>query len=166
MAFFSQQDFINYFILVGLALALVNAAFLPVVHETFRATPAQMLLGLRLRALNGSEPDGSQVRIRWAKAIQHAALVTIPGPLIALLIGALFGAFFNVPFSTADEVLRQAGIPDPLRYGLHGLSFAALFAALWHFVVRPNIEASEREAKGLTALDKKSGTTHVLKTDA
>jgi hypothetical protein len=166
MAFFTTQDFVNYFLLVGLVFVLVNLSFARGRGVEYRGTPAQKLLRLRLRSLNDTEPDRIQVLIRWRKAMMHAFFVTVPGPLIALFIGAFFGAFFNLPFTTADQVLREAGVPQFIRYALHGLSFVALFGALWYFVVKPNVEASEREANGLTSLDKKSGTTLVLKTDA
>jgi len=56
----------------------------------------------------------------------------------------------------------QLEIPKGIRYTIHGLSFMALSVALWAIAVRPAIRYFEHAHGGLTMLDRKSGTTHVL----
>ncbi len=160
MAFFTPQDFINYFTLVALALLLTFIAF-QIVKVT-RATPGQKLLRLQLSSLNGTPPLPKQVNVRHRTAQLNMIFIMLPGPLIALAIGGAVAVKLNIPFSTADQLLMQLEIPKAIRYTIHGLSFLALFAAIWAIAIQPAIRYFERAHGGLTKLDIKSGTTHVL----
>jgi hypothetical protein len=164
MAFFTMQDFINYFVLVAVALTLTIAAFLVVM--AWRCTPGQRMLSLKLTTLGGHAPSRPQVLTRLLVALRNMLLIMLPGPIIALLVGAAAAAVLNIPFSTTDKVLMKLEIPQSIRYAIHGVSFLALFAALWAIAVRPVVSFFERANGGLTRLDVKSGTTHVYLGDA
>ena len=164
MAFFSLQDFINYFTLVAVALMLVFVAFRSV--QSTRATPGQKLLNLQLIALDGSVPQREQVNVRRSTAIRNMLLIMLPGPIIALIIGATVAVALNIQFTTTDKLLLQLEIPKGIRYTIHGLSFLTLSVAVWAIAIRPAILHFERAHGGLTMLDKKSGTTHVFTNDA
>ena len=158
MAFFSAQDFIKYFVLVGAALAITAVAFQLV--PWLEATPGQRMVGLRLVSLDGSRPTKQQVSRRKKKALLYIAIIMLPGPLLALLVAAVAAAILGEPLSTADRDLRSLGLPDAVRLSIHGLSFIALAAAVWVGVIRPNFRAKEREARGLTRLDHVTHSTH------
>jgi hypothetical protein len=163
MAFFTGQDFINYFSLVAFALAITVAVF-QVVKVT-KATPGQRILSLRLTTLDALEPSNKQVNIRLITAIRNILIIMLPGPIIALIVGASVASLLNIPFTTTDKVLLKLEIPQAVRYTIHGVSFLALFAAVWAIAVRPAITYFERANGGLTGLDVKSGTTHVRRND-
>jgi RDD family len=97
MAFFTQQDFINYFSLVTLALALTVAVFQSVVVT--HATPGQYLLKLRLVTLDGQKPSREHVNTRQTRALINMLLILLPGPVIALIVGATAAALLNIPFT-------------------------------------------------------------------
>jgi uncharacterized membrane protein YozB (DUF420 family) len=86
----------------------------------------------------------------------------LPGPIIALIVGVTVAVLLNTPFTTTDKLLLQLEISKDIRYTIHGLSFLALIAAIWAIAVRPAIRYFEKAHGGLTKLDMKSGTTHVL----
>ena len=159
MAFFTLQDFINYFALVAAAVLLVLATF-QVVKVSF-ATPAQRLFRLRLTTLEGDIPTTKQVNARSRTALKNILLIMLPGPLIALFVGSVVAIILEVPFTTTDKVLVDLEIPQNIRYGIHALSFAALLAAVWYVALGPAIRYFERNSNGLTRLDAKTGTTHV-----
>jgi uncharacterized RDD family membrane protein YckC len=161
MAFFGPQDFTNYFVLVGLAVVLTASSFVLVASPRFRATPGQYMLGLRLVSFSGQEPSPRQVLSRTALAVVRILLVMLPGPAIALLIGVAAASVLQVPFSTTDKLLVQAGVPQALRYALHSLSFIALIAALWVLCARPLLKYWEQSTRFLTPSDRLSHTTHV-----
>jgi hypothetical protein len=164
MAFFTGQDFINYFTLVAAALLLTVLAFQ--IAKVTRATPGQRLLSLRLTTLGGLAPSHKQVNIRLMTAIRNLLLIMLPGPIIALLVGASVAAVLNIPFTTTDKLLLKLEIPQSIRYAIHGVSFLALLAAVWAIAFRPTLAYFERAQGGLTGLDVKSGTTHVYRGDA
>ena len=164
MAFFTEQDFINYFTLVVAALLLTILAFQ--ISTVTRATPGQRLLNLRLSTLGGLAPSHKQVNIRLLTAIRNLLLIMLPGPVIALVVGVSVAAVLNIPFTTTDKILLRLEIPQTIRYTIHGLSFLALVAAVWLIAVRPALAYLERAHGGLTSLDMESGTTHVYRGDA
>ncbi|KNZ33417.1 MAG: hypothetical protein AD742_05780 [Methylibium sp. NZG] len=90
----------------------------------------------------------------------------LPGPVIALIVGASVAAVLNIPFTTTDKLLLKLEIPAGVRYAIHGLSFLALFAAVWAIAIRPAIHYFKNAHGGLTKLDLKSGTAHVIANDA
>jgi hypothetical protein len=166
MAFFTAQDFYNYFALVGIAFFATTVGFALVAVPAIRGTPGQVVLGLRLCSLSGGEPLPSQIKRRWLSALGNVALLAVPGPLIALLVGEGAASILEVPFTTTDRVLVVSGMPSLFRYSIHALSFAALFAALWYVVVHPAMKWRERSTRGLTLLDELSNSTHVKRSAA
>jgi hypothetical protein len=164
MAFFTGQDFINYFILVALALLLTTAAFQ--IMKAIHATPGQRMLNLQLKTLGGQAPNHKQVNTRLITALRNILLIMLPGPIIALVVGTSVAAVLNIPFTTTDKLLLKMEIPQTIRYAIHGISFVALLAAVWAVAVRPALAYFERSRGGLTGLDVKSGTTHVYRSDA
>ncbi|MEM6638591.1 MAG: RDD family protein [Pseudomonadota bacterium] len=162
MSFYTAQDFKNYFSLVGYALCLCSLAFL-LVLTPLRSTLGQALFRLRLVALDGNDVTIRHVTHRWRVALATLIFIMVPGPVIALLIGAVTAAILSVPFSTSDAVLRQAGIPDALRLAAHGLSFLALILALWHGLIRRYLLVHKHRSAGLTRLDRRSESTHVAR---
>ncbi len=164
MAFFTKQDFINYFILVAVALLLTVAAF-QLVAAT-QATPGQRLLNLQLVTLDGQRPSRKQVNTRQKTALINMLLIMLPGPVIALVVGFTVAAMLNIPFTTTDKVLLKLEIPQGIRYAIHAVSFLALLAGVWAIAVRPTITYFERAHGGLTGLDERSGTVHVRLGDA
>lgn len=159
MAFYSPQDFTNYFTLAGSALAITAAYAGLLFLKHIRATPGQLIVGLKLVCLDGTEPTQPQVLKRWVASLASISFITVPGPLIALFIGLITAFALRVPFTTADRLLTQTGLPDTVRYALHGLSFLALFAALWIVAIHPAIKYFEEQNEGLTMLDRWTGTT-------
>jgi uncharacterized RDD family membrane protein YckC len=166
MAFFSKQDFYNYFVLVGTAFFITTVGFVFVAVPAMRGTPGQIILGLRLCSLSGSEPLPHQIRRRWLSALVNVAVLAVPGPLVALLIGVGVANLLEVPFTTTDRVLVASGIPAVLRYSIHGVSFIALFAAIWYVFVHPALKWRERSNGGLTVLDTLTNSTHVKRGSA
>lgn len=164
MAFFTGQDFTNYFTLVVVALLATLAVFHAV--RFTRATPGQKLLGLQLVALDGRAPQPEQVNVRRNTALRNMLLIMLPGPIIALIVGGTAAAVLDIPFTTTDKLLLKLEIPKSIRYTIHGLSFLALVAAFWAVAVRPAIHYFEKSQRGLTKLDSKSSTTHVVANDA
>jgi hypothetical protein len=164
MSFFTKQDFINYFILVLFAVIVTTVAFQLV--KAWHATPGQYLLRMTLTTLDGDVPSPDQVNTRLRTALVNLLLIMLPGPIIALVVGVTAAALLNIPFTTADKALLKLEIPQAIRYSIHGVSFAALAAAIWAIAVRPQLAYFERANAGLTALDIKSGTTHVRRSDA
>jgi hypothetical protein len=160
MFFFTVQDFMIYFTLVAVAIVLVFFAFQLV--KVTKATPGQKLLKLQLTALDGKAPQPEQVNIRRSAACRNILLIMLPGPIIALIVGVAVAVLLNIPFTTTDQLLLQLDIPKGLRYTIHGLSFLALLVATWAIAIRPAIRYFEKAHGGLTKLDMKSGTTHVL----
>jgi uncharacterized RDD family membrane protein YckC len=160
MSFFTVQDFIIYFTLVAAAILLTFFAFQSV--KVTKATPGQKLLKLRLTALDGKAPRPEQVNVRRSAAFRNILLIMLPGPIIALIVGVTVAVLLNAPFTTTDKLLLQLEIPKGIRYMIHGLSFLALIAATWTIAIRPAIRYFEKSHGGLTKLDMKSGTTHVL----
>jgi ABC-type uncharacterized transport system permease subunit len=164
MAFFTKQDFINYFLLVAVALALTIVAFQ--FMKATRATPGQMLLQLQLTALDGTEPTSAQIDTRLRTALMNILLIMLPGPIIALVVGGSVAAVLDVPFATTDKLLMKLEIPAGIRYAIHSVSFLALLAAIWAVTIRPVMAYFENLNNGLTRLDLKSGTSHVRTDDA
>jgi len=164
MLFFTVQDFIFYFTLVAAAILLIFFAFQSV--KVTKATPGQKLLQLQLTTLDGKAPQSEQVNIRRSAAFQNILLIMLPGPIIALIVGVTVAVLLKTPFTTTDQLLLQLDIPKGIRYTIHGLSFLALIAATWAIAIRPAIRYFEKSQSGLTKLDMKSGTTHVLANSA
>ena len=160
MSFFIVQDFINYFTLVAVAILLTFVVFQSV--KAKKATPGQKLLKLQLTTLDGKAPQPEQVNIRRSAAFRNILLIMLPGPIIALIVGVTVAVLLKTPFTTTDQLLLQLDIPKGIRYTIHGLSFLALMAATWAIAIRPAIRYFEKSHGGLTKLDMKSGTTHVL----
>jgi uncharacterized RDD family membrane protein YckC len=163
MAFYGRQDFVNYFTLVVWALVLTSLAFAAAACTVSGATPGQRLLGLRLVSLKGGGRVTTKVwAARWAAAMVRMLLITVPGPVIALIVGLIAGAVLSLPFQTTDAMLRAAAMPPAARWALHGLSFAALLVALWRLAVGPFIAWLERQEAGLTMLDRATNSTYVV----
>jgi hypothetical protein len=160
MFFFTVQDFIFYFTLVAAAILLIFFAFQSV--KVTKATPGQKLLKLQLTALDGKAPQPEQVNVRRSAAYLNILLIMLPGPIIALIVGVAVALLLKTPFTTTDKLLLQLDIPKGIRYTIHGLSFLVLIAATWAIAIRPAIRYFEKAHGGLTKLDMKSGTTHVL----
>lgn len=161
MSFFTDQQFRNYFVLVGLAVVLTAASFLLVAWPRVRGTPGQYLVGLELVTLSGERPTWGQILARMTGAVVRILILALPGPIIALVIGMMVAGLLHAPFTTTDQLLIDAGVPAAWRLGLHSLSFIALAAGLWVVVGRPLFRALEHFADGLTLLDLTTRTTHV-----
>lgn len=159
MAFFTPQDFTNYFTLVGAAIALSALSMGLVFIKSLRATPGQLLTGLRLVGLNGTEPTLMRILKRWLLSMACIVVIAVPGPAIAFIVGSVTASVLRVPFTTADRLLIQSGLPDVLRYSLHGLSFLALAAAVWLVFVYPAARYFEKKGNGLTLFDQWTSTT-------
>jgi hypothetical protein len=162
MALFSAQDFRNYFTLVALCFALSALRVIPWPGSTRTFSLGDTLLRLRLLQLDGS-PLNRAARIRrWTYGLSPLTLVLVPGPLISILIGASVAHWTNNVFLTPADALDRAGYPGWLVYTLHGLSFAALGAAVMYLLLIPAIDLirDPRKDDYQTPLDRRSGTTH------
>lgn len=161
MAFYSPQDFKNYFSLVAAALLLVTlgcaAIFLPIL----RATPGALLAGLQLVTFDSGPPSLPQVTRRWWSAVLSVAVLAVPGPLVALAVGVFLSMTFDLAFSTTDDILRRLQTPDLLRMSIHGLSFTLLGAALWWIAVRPAIRMLRSPGPYVSDIDRITSTTYV-----
>ncbi len=160
MALYSAQDFRNYWTLVSAAFVLTSICYAALGIGLMRAPLGHLLMGMKLVNLDGTHPSPRQVFRRWLSAMKVIALLAIPGPLIALVLGILVAGAINVAFSTTDLVLRQLGIPDSLRYALHSISFIALAWAVWLTMLRPMWRLMTSSGPYLSSLDKASSTTY------
>ncbi|MBL8328637.1 MAG: RDD family protein [Rubrivivax sp.] len=161
MAFFSAQDFKNYFTLVVICLLLSAVRVLPAPRSDRTLSPGDWLMHLKLVRLDWLRPTPIDRLKRWARGLVPLLLVLVPGPLISLSLGWLLAHHTHGAFTTPDDLMTRAGLPGWLRYTLHGLSFAALGAAVLHLVFMPVARRISRsDQHNLTNLDKRSGTTH------
>jgi hypothetical protein len=162
MAFFSQQDFKNYFTLVLACIVLSALRVLPFPGTSRTLSLGDLIFKLKLLHLDGTRISAASRAKRWAWGLLPLALVLIPGPIISLVLGAAIAQLTNSVLTTPADVMDRAGFPGWLSYTLHGLSFAALGAALLYLVLLPAMSMFRREASGAvcTPLDRRSGTTH------
>jgi hypothetical protein len=161
MALYSPQDFKNYFSLVLAAFFLVTLGCATLLVPGLSATPGALLAGLRLVAFDAAAPTFPQVARRWLSAVLAVALLAVPGPLVAFIVGVFLSMAFNLAFSTTDDVLRAIGTPDFLRLAIHGVSFALLAAAIWRVAIRPGIRMLRSPRPYLSDTDKVTYTTYV-----
>lgn len=165
MAFYTEQDFRNYLSLIAMTFVNATAGFACMAVPGLQATPGQFAVGLRVVTFEGKPPSIGQIAARWIRAIGFIALLAIPGPLVAVLIGVVVAGSLGTAFTTTDRLLLSSGIPDTLRLVLHGLSFFALGLALVYMAKRLVNFTIVRQGSTLTSSDKRSLTT-VVRRDA
>ena len=161
MSFYTAQQFENYFMLVVAALLLVCLNGLMMLVGKKR-TVGQHILGLSLVTLDGGPATRNQIIRRVLKTLGAVLFICIPGPIIALVIAIIVGALFSVPFSTADQMIIDAGISDTVRYILHGTSYVALLAATWFVFAMPLIRVLVGLKDGLTGRDRATHSTYIF----
>lgn len=162
MAFFSPQDFNNYFILVTACLVLSALRLVPVPGTTFTLSIGDTIFRLTLLRLDGTPLTFISRLKRWLWGLLPLTLVLLPGPIISLLLGVIVANLTHGVFTTPADIMDRAGFPGWLAYTLHGLSFAALAAAVFYLALIPAARLSEKpgEHDPRTPLDHRSGTTH------
>ena len=165
MAFYSEQEFRNYFFLVGCALVLVALAYALAIVG-LNGTPGQYLAGLSLVTLEGRRPPVRAWLRRCQSSFLRLGLLMVPGPVIALFVGSVAAFLLQSHFTTTDALLQSMGLPEWARWSLHGLSFLALLAAVLWVVVRPLLRVWSGDVSNLTQLDIITSTTHVRRKDA
>ncbi len=163
MSFYTEQDFINYFRLLLVAFSFPFINTLLTRFGPWGGSFGQGLCGIRLVSFSGGEVSLKALVVRFIRTMFLVALITIPGPLIALIVGVLSSALLHESFTTADELLRRAGLPDLARWSIHSLSFIALLAALWFVIVRPVIRMGLKRERWLSWVDRWTKTTYVAR---
>ena len=121
MAFYTEQDFRNYLAIVAFAFLNSTIGFVLVAIPGVSGTPGQLALGLEIVNFEGKTPSIRQVAGRWIRAMALIALLAIPGPLIALIIGVVAAGLLHTAFTTTDQMLVRSGVSDAVRLGLHSL---------------------------------------------
>ena len=161
MAFYTEQDFRNYLSIVVLTFLNATVGFVLVAIPGLSGTPGQLALGLKLVNFEGKTPSLRQVAGRWMRAMAPIALLAIPGPLVALIVGVVVASLLHTAFTSTDLLLVRAGVSGVVSLGLHGLSFVALGLAiaymirsLWNFM-------TVRKGDVLTTTDQSTFTTVV-----
>ncbi len=157
---YTYQQFANYFVLVGLAFLMVVLTSLAAAATGLHASPGQWVFGLQLQRWDGSEATTAQRWWRTARILLVMAVLLLPGPVIALLIGLSAAMAFATPFVTLDAVLRYR-VPDLVRYAAHAVSFVLLGWALWWVVVKVWAHRLDGYRQGLSWLDAATKTTVV-----
>jgi uncharacterized RDD family membrane protein YckC len=135
MSFYSQQQFNNYFTMVAWAVLAV-AVCAAMTYAPWRGTPGDLVARIRLASRDGTPLRPRQIIRRFVCNAVAVLLICLPGPLLALTVLLISGLVLYAPVTTADAALIAAGAPNWLRLSIHGLSFAALGLALWHYVFK------------------------------
>ncbi|MEM9289420.1 MAG: RDD family protein [Pseudomonadota bacterium] len=157
MAFYSGQDFINYFVLAGCGVVLSYTYTYFAFSTGIGGTLGTMLMRLKLVCLNDGAPthNALSIRPRAKRAALIALLIFIPGPILALFVAAIGSSILGSAFMTADAALVQLGINERLTWLIHSMSFILLIAAfLWTIVP----QKSFARRGNLTPLDERTQT--------
>ena len=166
MSFYTQQQFENYFALVFVACLIVLLNGLLMLYSPLKKTIGHLVFNLSLVSLNGETVTNKQILSRTIRTLGSVLFISIPGPVIALFIALAVGGIFSVPFSTGDRMIVDAGIPDPVRYLLHGISYLALFVATWMVIIQPLIKVLLGLKDGITSRDRATQSTYIEVTEA
>lgn len=89
-------------------------------------------------------------------------LLAVPGPVIALIIGLILTRTLDVAYTSADDLMRQAGFSPAARMGAIAVSVAALLAAAW-FTMGRSLWWLLTGQTGYTATDHRTETTYTWK---
>jgi len=163
MAFYVEQDFKNYFTLVGAWVAIATIVYLLAMSGAIYSTPGMRLVGLRYMGLDGSNPTPLGIGKRFIGAILYSLVVLLPGPVIALLVAVMTHTIFSTPLTTAAKMLDKVGVPDLAQLAIHSLSFIALLVGFVY--VYKQISHKSENTHDLTPswYDKKCGCTIALR---
>jgi len=163
MAFYTDQDFYNYFTLVGMWLGIATTVYLLAMSGVIYSTPGMRIAGLRYMGLAGSNPTSISIGKRFVGAILYSLIVLLPGPIIALFVVFITHALFNIPVTTAAKMLDVIGVPDLAQLAIHSLSFIALFVGLAYVYKRLYHKGSETANLSPSWYDKLCGCTIVVR---
>ena len=137
MSLYTEQQFINYFTMVGVVCILPFINGLLIIVTSWHGTIGHLLSNIRLEPIGHSTSLLRGVVGRTLRTFFGLLFLCIPGPALALMIAFSASVLFSLPFTTGDQMLRSIGTPDWLRLGLHSLSFILLFIAAWYIIIRP-----------------------------
>jgi len=163
MAFYGEQDFKNYFTLVGAWIAIATIVYLLAMSGAIYSTPGMRLAGLRYKGLDGSNPTSLSIGKRFIGAILYSLVVLLPGPVIALLVAVMTHAIFSTPLTTAAKMLDKVGVPDLAQLAIHSLSFIALFIGLIYVYKQISHKSENTDDLTPSWYDKKCGCTIALR---
>jgi len=163
MAFYSEQDFKNYFTLVAAWFVIATCIYLLAMFRVISCTPGMWLTGLRYVGLDGGAPTPISIGKRFIGALLYSLLILLPGPIIAVVVAMLTHAIFRTPLTTAAKMLDEIGVPDLAQLAIHSLSFMALFVGIIY--VFKQLSHKDKGSSELTPswYDRKCGCTIVVK---
>ncbi len=163
MSFYSSQDFSNYFSLVILWLVIASIYYLLAAYKLVSCTPGMWLTSLRYAALDGGTPTSRSIGKRFKGAFWYSLLILLPGPFIALIVVFISYSFFNVPFTTAADMLDQLGVPSLTQLAIHSLSFVALYVGSVYVFNQLTHKKDKNSNLSASAYDEQCGCTLVKK---
>jgi len=163
MAFYTAQDFKNYFTLVGVAIFIASTMYLSLILGLVHATPGMLLARLEYSGLNGEPASVGSYWKRLLRGLIYTLAIFFPGPLIALIVVIISYHVFNATVTTAAEMLDVLGVPSYVQFAIHALSFIALFIGLIYVIKQLNHRSKKTVELKPSWFDMKSGSTIVVK---